>query len=219
MSNHLVSPTFLFRFSVPCLYRRSIWTDAGIQLQPRFRIPSFGEVEGKKLFADVRAAWNGKGLSFTLRVTGKTQTCWCRAERLEDSDGLNLWIDTRDTKNIHRASRYCHHFVFLPFGDGPKQESPIARMAPINRARDNPKTIPGGVLGVRSERLADGYLLQAHVPATALTGYDPGEYPRLGFSYAVVDRELGWQTFTVGPEFPFTEDPSLWGSLELEKGG
>jgi len=31
----------------------------------------------------------------------------------------------------------------------------------------------------------------------------------------VVDRELGWQTFSVGPEFPFVEDPSLWGSLEL----
>jgi hypothetical protein len=31
----------------------------------------------------------------------------------------------------------------------------------------------------------------------------------------VVDRELGWQTFTVGPEFPFVEDPSLWGTLEL----
>jgi hypothetical protein len=44
------------------------------------------------------------------------------------------------------------------------------------------------------------------------------EHPRLGFCYAVMDRELGWQTFTVGPEFPFAEDPSLWGTLELEKG-
>jgi hypothetical protein len=37
----------------------------------------------------------------------------------------------------------------------------------------------------------------------------------LGFSYAVMDRELGWQTFTVASEFPFDEDPSLWGTLEL----
>jgi hypothetical protein len=31
----------------------------------------------------------------------------------------------------------------------------------------------------------------------------------------VVDRELGWQTLTMGSEFPIDEDPSLWGSLEL----
>jgi hypothetical protein len=33
----------------------------------------------------------------------------------------------------------------------------------------------------------------------------------------VIDRELGWQTFNVGPEFPFQDDPSLWGTLELVK--
>jgi hypothetical protein len=52
--------------------------------------------------------------------------------------------------------------------------------------------------------------------ATALTGYAPAEYPSLGFSYAVMDRELGWQTFTIGPGFPFIADPSLWGNLELQ---
>jgi hypothetical protein len=30
-----------------------------------------------------------------------------------------------------------------------------------------------------------------------------------------MDRELGWQTFTVGRELPFAEDPSLWGTLDL----
>jgi hypothetical protein len=68
---------------------------------------------------------------------------------------------------------------------------------------------------VRSEKRIDGYLLQACVPAEALTGFDPAEHGRLGFTYAVVDRELGWQTFSIGPEFPFVEDPSLWGTLEL----
>jgi hypothetical protein len=61
----------------------------------------------------------------------------------------------------------------------------------------------------------DGYLLRAHIPARAITGFDPSEQPRLGFTYAVTDRELGWQTFTVGSEFPFPSDPTLWGSLEL----
>jgi hypothetical protein len=218
VSHDLLPPTFLFRFAVPCRHRRAAWDDGGAALAPKFRIPSFGELEGKALFADVRAAWNRTGLSLSVRVAGKKQTLWCRAARAEDSDGLHLWIDTRDTHNIHRASRYCHRFVFLPLGDGPQFQRPVALWLPINRAKDNPKQVSAGTLQVRSQTHADGYSLEAHVPAAALTGFDPVEHPRLGFCYAVMDRELGWQTFTVGPEFPFAEDPSLWGSLELEKG-
>jgi hypothetical protein len=216
MSHDLLPPTFLFHFSVPCRYRPTVWNAAGAPLESTYRIPSFGELEGKTLFADVRAAWNRTGLSLTVRVAGKKQTPWCRASRAEESDGLHLWIDTRDTHNIHRASRYCHRFVFLPAGDGPQFQQPVAVWLPINRARENPKPVAPGSLQVRSQMQAGGYTLEAHVPAAALTGFDPTEYPRLGFCYAVVDRELGWQTFNVGTEFPFAEDPSLWGSLELE---
>ena len=62
--------------------------------------------------------------------------------------------------------------------------------APAGRARSN--------CSVRSEIGKDGYLLEAFLPAEALTGFDPQEHPRLGFTYAVLDRELGVQTFGVG---------------------
>ncbi len=215
MSDPLMAPTFLFRFAVPCHYRRVVWGENGIVLEPRFRIPCFGELEGKALFAELRAAWNHTGLSFTVRVAGKKQALWCRGERAEDSDGLHLWIDTRDTHNIHRASRYCHRFAFLPLGRGTQLRQPLALWLPINRAKDHPKQIPSGALSVHSQLQADGYQLAAHVPARALTGFEPAEHPQLGFFYAVLDRELGWQTLSVGPEFPVAEDPSLWGTLEL----
>jgi hypothetical protein len=154
-------------------------------------------------------------LSFNVRVCGKKQTPWCRLARLEDSDRLEVWIDTRDTHNIHRAGRFCHRFAFLPFGLGQRADQPIARMLDIHRARENPKSIAPELLAARSEKRPDGYLLEAHVPSEALTGFDTEEHSRLGFSYAIVDRELGWQTFSVGPEFPIQEDPSLWGTLEL----
>jgi hypothetical protein len=48
-----------------------------------------------------------------------------------------------------------------------------------------------------------------------LTGFDPVENPRIGFTYAVIDRELGDQTFNCAAEFPYQEDPSLWATLEL----
>ena len=59
--------------------------------------------------------------------------------------------------------------------------------------------------------------LEGFVPAPALTGYSPSDQPALGFTYAVIDRELGRQTFSVGPELPFVEDPSLWGTLDLKR--
>lgn len=215
MPDNLLAPTFLFRFSAPCQYQKKLWTASGVQLGEAHRLPSFGDLEERPQLADLRAAWSEAGLSFTLRVTGKKQTPWCRATRADESDGLQIWLDTRDTHNIHRAGRFCHRFVFLPSGAGPKLDQPFAELAIVNRARELPKPVPPGTLGVRSEKRIDGYLLEAHIPAAALTGFDPSEHPRLGFTYAVIDREIGMQTFSIGPEFPFQEDPSLWGSLEL----
>ena len=215
MSDGLLSPAFLFRFSVPCRRREPVWTPRGIELGEEYRLSSFGGLEGRPEFADVRAAWSVAGLSFVVRVTGKRQGVWSRPERVEDSDGLHVWIDTRDTHSIHRASRFCHRFAFLPGGAGRQGDQPLGRLVTINRARELPRPVADNQLAVQVKSQAGGYLLQAHVPAEALTGFDPGEHPRLGFTYAVTDRELGWQTFSVGPEFPFVEDPSLWGSLEL----
>ncbi|MCO6455056.1 MAG: hypothetical protein J5I93_07125 [Pirellulaceae bacterium] len=211
----LLHPAFLFRFTVPCLYRQVDWTERGFELPEECLLPSFRELEGSRVFADLRAAWNEDGLLWTLRVVGKQQPIWCRATRVEDSDGLHIWLDTRDTHNVHRASRFCHHLAFMPAGAGRAGLSPLATLLPINRAREHPKPIHPHQLRVASQPLRDGYLLQAHVAAAALTGFDVAEHPRLGFSYAIVDRELGWQTLSLGPEFPIQEDPSLWGTLEL----
>ncbi len=54
-------------------------------------------------------------------------------------------------------------------------------------------------------------------PQLALTGFDPAEHPRIGFTYAIADREIGVHTFSCGPEFPYRDDPSLWATLELVK--
>lgn len=215
MDQPLLAPTFLFRFATPCLHHAAPWTAQGARLEAAYGLPSFGELESRPLFADVRAAWNADGLTFTVEVANKKQPIWCRESRVEDSDGLRVWIDTRDTHNIHRATRFCHQFLFLPQGGGARGSEPVATLVPINRARENPKPVDPRTLRVRSDRRYDGYRLEALIPAEALTGFEPIEHPRLGFMYAVVDREHGWQTYSIGSEFPIDEDPSLWNTLEL----
>lgn len=223
MSNALIPSAFLFRYSSPCRRVTGKTLDAAGKLGPEHRVPSFGSLDrpgdlerpGGRGFADLRVAWNDEGLYVSLQVTGKRQPLWCRSSRIEDSDGLQLWIDTRDTHNVHRASRFCHRIAFLAGGAGRRLDEPGAALLAINRARESPRPIPDGAIKVASQINTDGYRLHAQIPGQTLTGFDPSEHPKLGFYYVVIDRELGWQTYSLGPEFPVFEDPSLWGTLEL----
>lgn len=217
MTSPLIPPRTLFRFAAPCRYRDALWSAAGADLDESYRLPNLAALDGSRDYADVRAAWNEKGLVFAIRVAGKRRAPFCDERKLTESDGLQLWIDTRDTHNVHRASRFCHRFVCLPYGAGRKRDEPIADQQLINRARENARPVRPQDLRCKSEQRVDGYLLQFCLPADALTGFDPVEHPRLGFNYLVQDQELGQQTFSAGGELPFDEDPSLWGTLELSR--
>lgn len=218
MADLLVPTRFLFRFSAACRYRDPLWTAKGTQLDESYQLVGLAGLDaGDPLWADVRTAWSEAGLAFRVVVRGKRQPSWCRASRVEDSDGFLIWIDTRDVHNIHRASRFCHRFAFLPTGGGRRQDQPMAEMLAINRARELPQPVREGLLKTLCQQKSDGYILDIFIPAEALTGFDPAEYPRLGFTYAVIDRELGEQTFGVGRPMPYHEDPSLWATLELQR--
>jgi hypothetical protein len=222
-TNALLAPRFLFRFSVPVLRRDAKWKAGGIELGDEYRLLNLAELDTgtadrERAFAEVRMAWNGDGILLNVRVDGKKQPLWCREGRLEDSDGLQIWIDTRATLNIHRASRYCHRYGFLPGGGGRDHVEPVTDQLLINRARENARPVRPRELQVASKLTKGGYWLAAFVPAIALGGYDPHQHRQLGFTYAVFDRELGIQTFAAGPAFPFDEDPTCWAAVELVEG-
>lgn len=211
----LLPPRQFFRFSADVRRCDALWSDKGPPLDAGYALPAFGELDGRPAFAEVRMAWSPAGLTWQVEVTGKTQPPWCRDSRLPDSDGLQVWIDSRATFNVHRASRFCHRFVFLPAGGGGANREPVADQLLLNRARENARPVRPRELQARAQVAATGYTLWAHAPASALGGFDPAQQPRLGFTYAVFDRERGLQTFATGPELPYEEDPSCWAELRL----
>ncbi len=214
----LVPARFLFRIAYPCRYVRQMpREDEGslLDLPEACRIDNFPAMDGRKNFADVRLAWNELGLSLQVEVKGKKQPPEGDDARPRSSDGVTLWIDTRDARTSHRASRYCHQFHFLPAGGGPERDEPSFVQTKINRALQDAPLAPIDSVPFRAERTRGTYVVEAFLPAAALSGFDPEQNPRLGFYYAVRDAELGEQVLSVGADFPYWEDPSLWSVLEL----
>ncbi len=216
----LLPHRFLFRVAHPCRQRRDMPRtddDRLLDLPPESRIDNFAELDEQRNIADVRLAWNEHGLGLQVEVRGKEQPPQGNADRPRSSDGVTLWLDTRDSRTSHRASRYCHQFHFLPMGGGPDQDEPVFAQAKINRALHDAPLCSTGAAPFRASLLRGGYLLEAFLPASILNGFDPEQSPRLGFYYVVRDGELGEQFLSVGPEFPYWEDPSLWSVLHLQK--
>jgi hypothetical protein len=220
----LIPSPFLFRVAYPCQYVKGIPredADRLLDLGPTCRIDNFADIQERTNFAELRLAWNEFGLGLQAEIKGKEQEPQCNGQRLRSSDGLSLWIDTRDARTSHRASRYCHQFHFLPRGRGPDGDEPVLGQTKINRALQdapfcNPNEVP-----FRCHRIKKGYVLEAFLPGGVLYGFDPEQNRRFGFYYAVRDSELGEQFLSVGSDFPYWEDPSLWSVLELteEKNG
>jgi hypothetical protein len=220
----LVPHRFLFRVAIPCRHVPDVPHEPGedlLDLPETCRIDNYAAMDERTNFADVRLAWNEGGLALQVDVRGKERPAAGDASRPRHSDGMTLWVDTRDARTSHRASRYCHLFHFLPAGGGPDRDEPAFVQTKINRALQDAPTAPAGAVPFHATLRGSGYRLQAFLPAAVLNGFDAEQNPRLGVFYAVHDNELGTQTLGVGADFPFAEDPTLWSVLELvrEEGG
>ena len=217
----LVPHRFLVRLAHPCPFHKAMPLAKGdglLDLPESAKLGNFAELDGKSSFADLRLAWNELGLGIQLTVAGKKQNPQGDAERPRSADGLSLWLDTRDARTSHRASRYCHQFHFLPTGGGADKGEPAAGQTKINRALQDAALADASTLPFRYHRLkGGGYRLEAFVPSAALTGFDPEQHPRWGVYYHIRDEELGDQYLAVNQEFPFSDDPSLWDVLELAR--
>lgn len=207
----IIPHSFLFRHSLSLPELTEIPHKRGrlLNLPESALIPDLSLEQKTEKWGEVKLAWNKEGLGIGLKV-GQKQHPTTATEHLQ------IWIDTRDTKTIHRANRYCHLFQFHPIGKTGKQRKPICSQLPINRAQSDAPTCDISEIKLWSKIQSTGYELEIWFPASVLYGFDPAAYPQLGFYYAISDSELGEQFMLVGHEFPFGQDPSLWASMRFE---
>lgn len=216
----LIPSRFLVRLLYACPHIKRMPVDGEdslIELPESARLDPFADIDGAPKFADVRLGWNESGLGLSVDVKGKDNLPIGDVARPRQSDGVTIWIDTRGDRTSHRATRTCHQFHFLAAGAGSNKDEPAFVQAKIHRALQDAPLATSNDVPFRFERIKGGYRIEAFLSANVLTGYDPEQYPRLGVFYAVRDLELGEQTPGADSDFPFSEDPSLWASLELAK--
>ncbi len=205
-----------FSYSVRCPYlARRPTIDGNLHEWPVSTcLPDLMAIEGGDSFAELRVGWDEAGLYCGVSVPDKTRYR-IDPRNWAAGDCLELWIDTRDLKDVHRAHRYCHHFYFLPGGSGSDGRQPIGRQASIEHAREQAPPCPEELIRLGLRRLKRSYQLEIWLPSAGLNGFEPDEFSRLGFTYLLHDCQHGKQSWSAGPELPVATDPSLWGTLEL----
>lgn len=195
-----------------------------LKLPESGRLPDVASLRGEPGWAEIRVAWREEGLLLTVEAAREAAF---HPDQAGLRSGISVWVDTRDTRDIHRASRFCHRFdvTLEPGGTGKGKREELratARLSPIARAMGNPPavacgdaTTPARARRWKSPGGAEGWRLELGLRAKALNGYDPEVNRRLGFMIRVTDPLGEDQYLGVGRDFPIGEDPSLWSSLIL----
>lgn len=216
--NQVVPSSLLFdyRFQVPsCADPSRKKRGQLLTLPSAAELPVLSAMDNGSRFATICAGWNPKGLGITVGVRGRSQPVTGDARNLDRSDGIELWIDTRPTGNVHRATGYCHRLMCLASDDS-AEGMPAAVPQSIPQQREIRAEMQAKHIQLRLHSCSDGYDLEIWIPDSQLYGFDQiDELRQLGFYCVVHDTELGEQALTVPDAFPFAWDPSLWVNLEL----
>lgn len=212
----LKDPTWLFDLCLPVYrfdFRGNPRDLSSWELTAGFEQPRFYDLADKRPFADAMLGWNADGLFLQFDVREKS--------RLK-SPGmihytLEFFIDTRHGPGVHRATAYCHRFVFIcsTMPGGVPASDTMRRihgeLTYIQRAKESPPDVhPENLFAGIVALAGGGYSFRVFLSKDVLNGYDPEEISELGIQYGLNDTSRGFQTMARSSTGGKTDDPSLW---------
>ncbi len=214
----LLPQAFWFRFAFPCArvegIPRANASSGLLGLPEACGLPGLEQLNQDARWAEVRLGWNTRGLGITVVAEGVSPQQL--VQRPEGFAVAQFWVDTRDTRNVSRATRFCHRFVArLERGESRGRLHVEVTQRPIARAVADAPLCRSDEIPARVELSRTGWLLELFLPSQVLHGFDPDTNRRLGFAYQVADNVREDQFLGVGRDLPVGENPSLWGTLEL----
>jgi hypothetical protein len=220
MTKPLLPQAFWFRIAAncPCIQDMPRSERAGslLDLPPSCALPDGASLEGRQSWAEVRVGWNDRGLGIAIEAEGVDDR-QLAGDRPEGFATVHLWVDTRDTRDVNRATRFCHAVVAQLRAEGsPRTLRVEVAQRPIARAVTDAPLGRGDLIESRADLGRKAWKLELFIPADALNGFDPEVNRRLGFAYQVADYVRDDQFLGVGRDFPIGENPSLWATLVLQ---
>ncbi len=183
------------------------------QIRTKHLLPNTSSFIDEERFAEVAMGWNEEGIVVRLYADKPFEEA--DFPRFEQGDALELFIDTRDMKNAGFATRFCHHFLFLP----QKVQGIHCQELTRFRSEDSHPLCDPSDLQIAATCEKRSYSLQIFLPRHCLYGYDPQEFDRLGFTYRVHRSGGQPQHFALSSKhFNIEQNPRLWASFKLRRG-
>lgn len=175
-----------------------------------YLLPDTSELISEVSFSEVAMCYNEKGLCIKVLVhkpfenTNYTQFAY--------GDCIELFFDTRDIKSARIIHKFCHHFVFFP---KPEQEVSALEVTQF-RGEDSHTLCDHKLLHVETTFHKTSYEMDIFIENTALFGFDPQRFQRLGFCYRINRKNGDSQNFNVSSKsYSFEKHPNLWASFNL----
>jgi len=200
---------FFLRQEYPCLF-------CDDTLSEKHTLANSSKVFCHYPFTKVYAGWNETALIFDIEVTtSKVSVCY---PDIAKGDSIELFIDTRDNKQVLTTHRFCHHFFFLPESFEGHTHGEITRF----RTEDSHPLCAASDITYNIAKKKNGYKAHIVLPAHVLTGYQPSyenmQQNRIGFCYRINTSFGENETFGLAPTVVNCIGVSyLWPTLILEK--
>ena len=213
----IVPPSFLFQYqlSVPRVDGLPKKKGKSLQLPDTARVFVPSSLNEGTAGLELKLGWNPDGLAIEIAVRGKKEETAGRRHDLKNSDVVYVFLDTRHTANVHRATEFCTALLILP-SDEAADDKPTVQFVEIAQQRVTRREPDAKRVMVNIQNQSDGYLLNLWIPAAQMPGFDQiEEICHLGFYIVVEDTELGQLPLSIGDDFPVAHDPSTWLQLNL----
>jgi hypothetical protein len=186
----------------------------GFQNVPELFMPV--RLNGEAVPVRLKVGWNERGLGVQLQVRGKRHAPAGRWKDPKNSDWIHLFVDTRHTAGVQRATEFCTSVAVMPVDEDAEGESTV-RLTEISRQRSVPGDRSAEAARAVISEVSGGYDLEIWIPGGFLAGFsEVMEAGVLGFYCVVHDTELGEIPLSVGDDFPVAINPSTWLVLALQ---
>lgn len=162
-------------------------------------------------FAKVGISWSESGLFLSILFDKSFDECYFPA--IEKGDGVEVFIDTRAIDDAVVVHKYCHHFVFVPKPVDGIFGAEVTKF----RGEDKHEHCDVETLFVESSMSRGSYSMEIQISEMSLFGYDPHEYPKIGFGLRIHRAKGSPQHFPMNSvDYKVEAHPNLWARLELQ---